>query len=241
MCGRYTLTDPDQVLQEAEIQGLDTAGELLSPRYNAAPTQTLPVVRTAADGERELVPMRWGLVPFWAKDASIGNRMINARSETAAEKPSFRKPLQKRRCAVPANGFYEWKKIAGQKRKQPFYIHLLEQEPFLMAGLWERWTKGEEPLETFTILTVSPNDKVAELHDRMPVILEKEAWGPWLDPGVEDSQALTQLLRPYPADAMDFFPVSKMVGDVKIDRSHCIQPVELGAAVQAGPEQQSLF
>lgn len=229
MCGRYTLSDPGDILTELEVDaelleaGLDERLPDWAPRYNIAPTQNAPVVRTTRGGPREVAWMRWGLVPSWAKDASIGNRMINARAETAADKPSFRVPLRRKRCAVLADGFYEWKKTSGGK--QPYHIHLRELRPFVMAGLWDRWTKGSgDPLESFTILTTSPNPKVAELHDRMPVILRREAWDLWLDPSIEDADVLTEVLGAYPEEGMDFYPVSKMVNSPANDQPACLAP-----------------
>ncbi len=222
MCGRYTLTHPGDLLEEL---GVDSPPQL-TPRYNVAPTQNAPVVRAAAQGGRRLDLLRWGLVPFWAQDPKIGNRMINARSETAAEKPSFRHALKQRRCVVPADGFYEWKKVGGGA-KQPYHIHLHDRRPFVFAGLWERWTKGPEPIESFTILTTSPNDKVAELHDRMPVILPREAWDLWLDPSVGDAARVAALMGPCDSGEITFVPVSKMVNRPGNDRPECVQPIQL--------------
>ncbi len=222
MCGRYTLTHPGDLLEEL---GVDSPPQL-TPRYNVAPTQNAPVVRAAAQGGRRLDLLRWGLVPFWAQDPKIGNRMINARSETAAEKPSFRHALKQRRCVVPADGFYEWKKVGGGA-KQPYHIHLRGRRPFVFAGLWERWTKGPEPIESFTILTTSPNDKVAELHDRMPVILPREAWDLWLDPSVGDAARVAALMGPCNSGEITFVPVSKMVNRPGNDRPECVQPIQL--------------
>ncbi|MCP3911919.1 MAG: SOS response-associated peptidase, partial [Actinomycetia bacterium] len=173
MCGRYTVTRPSDLLTEL---GVETT-EPLEASYNVAPTQKVPVVRAttgvvpeAGETKREAVNLRWGLIPFWAKDIKIGNRMINARSETVATKPAFRNSLRRKRCAILADGFYEWKKVEGGK--QPYLIHLKDNRPFVFAGLWDCWSKGPiDPIESFTILTTSPNDKVKELHNRMPVIL----------------------------------------------------------------------
>jgi putative SOS response-associated peptidase YedK len=254
MCGRYTLSNPGDIIEELGIEAVEAAapvpeaaavqalGQLslipiaqapkppplspLSPRYNIAPTQKAPVVRAKADGSVELFMPRWGLVPYWAKDIAIGNRMINARSETAAEKPSFKSPFRRRRCVVLADGFYEWKSADGAK--QPFHIHLDGQRPFVMAGLWDRWTKGDEGVvESFTILTTEANERVRELHDRMPVILDPEACDTWLDPTLDEPAELTALLRPYEADRMGFFPVSKQVNSPRNEVAECIRPIAL--------------
>ena len=224
MCGRYTLSDPGDLIEELGVQTRFT----FKPRYNIAPTQQAPAVRMRKDGQgREVAMLRWGLVPFWAQDLAIGSRMINARSETAAEKPSFRNALKDRRCLLLTDGFYEWKKLEA-KNKQPYHIHRADRKPFVFAGLWERWSKDPEigPVETFTILTTEPNAKIAELHDRMPVILQPEAWDFWLDPSVKDSRALSECLRPCPDDFLDFTPVSRMVNSPANDVPQCLEPVQ---------------
>ena len=185
--------------QIAELFELSEVPEL-SPRYNIAPTQDVAAVR-AADSGRELVALHWGLIPSWAKERSIGARMINGRSETVAEKPSFRSALKSRRCLIVADGFYEWQKLGA--RKQPFFIALADRRPFAFAGLWERWAgEGGEPVESCTILTTTANEAIAPIHDRMPVILDREHHGVWLDRGVTDAAALLPLLRPQPAEAV---------------------------------------
>lgn len=237
MCGRYTLTRPEEIAEALD----DETGPLLGvqnpelaknlrPRFNIAPTQDAPVVRIGEKGERQLVLLRWGLIPFWAKDMSIGSRMINARGETVAEKASFKAPLKYRRCLVLADGFYEWRKMAGGK--QPYHIHLGEglekRRPLTLAGLWEHWNKGPEgPLETFTIITTSANDKVAPLHDRMPVILSDDARDTWLDPSIRDPEAVAALLGPYGGDDLDFTPVAKLVNSPSNDRPEVLEPVQV--------------
>ena len=229
MCGRYTLTRPGDLLTEL---GVETT-EPLQARYNIAPTQKVPVVRAtagvipaASETARELANLRWGLIPFWAKDIKIGNRMINARSETVSEKPAFRNSLRRKRCAILADGFYEWKKLA--EGKQPYLIHLRDHRPFLFAGLWDRWSKGPiDPIESFTILTTRPNDKVAELHNRMPVILTPEALELWLDPAVDDAARLVELLEPYDAAETEFSAVSKLVNRPSNDVPQCVVPIEI--------------
>ena len=222
MCGRYTLTAPAEVL--TEIFDLAETVEL-HPRYNIAPTQETAVVGLNHDGKRSLGLMRWGLIPHWAKDPSIGNRLINARAETAAEKPAFRSSFSKRRCLVPADGFYEWQKTGG--RKQPFYLQLKEHRPFAFAGLWARWKASEdETVQSFTLLTTTPNEVAAKVHDRMPVILPPESYDRWLDPELHDREALEALLLPYPAEAMEAYPVSTLVNSPQNDDPRCIEPID---------------
>ncbi len=229
MCGRYTVTDTGDLLADLGVE----ATEPLQASYNVAPTQKVPVVRAVSDaarrdGEaaRELVDLRWGLIPFWAKDIKIGNRMINARSETVATKPAFRSSLRRKRCAVLADGFYEWRKVDGGK--QPYLIHLKGHRPFVFAGLWDRWSKGPiDAIESFAILTTSPNDKLAELHNRMPVILTPEATDLWLDPTVDDASRLVRVLEPYDSDEIDFFPVSKMVNRPSNNVPQCVARIEI--------------
>jgi len=220
MCGRYTLTAPAEVL--TEIFDVRESVEL-TPRYNIAPTQEVAVVGLNHDGDRTLGLMRWGLIPSWAKDPSIGNRLINARSETAAVKPSFRSSFKKRRCLIPADGFFEWKKLA--KGKQPYYLRMKEHRPFAIAGLWSRWHKGEgEPIVSCTLLTTAPNELTGQVHDRMPVILPAEAYAPWLsqDTDPEDLQALCTA---YPADEMETYPVSTLVNSPRNDLAQTIEPI----------------
>jgi putative SOS response-associated peptidase YedK len=220
MCGRFTLAVPTEQLA-AQFQ-LPAAPELAA-RYNIAPTQEIAVVR-ADDGGRRLSLMRWGLVPSWAKELAIGAKMINARSETAAEKPAFRSAMKQRRCLIPADGFYEWQARPGGK--QPFYIHMADGRPFAFAGLWEQWRTPEGPwLETCTILTTAANELMSPLHDRMPVIVAPEHYGLWLDPGLHDAGPLQELLAPYPAEAMAVSPVSKAVNKVGNDDPSLIAPV----------------
>jgi putative SOS response-associated peptidase YedK len=226
MCGRYTLTHPAAEL--ARVFGFLERPNL-PPRYNAAPTQELPVVRRRADADGcKLVSMRWGLVPFWADDPSIGSRMINARSETALEKASFRNAMRERRCLVPADGFYEWKAAPGGTR-QPFRIVARDRGPFAFAGLWEVWKgpKGaplDRPLQSFTILTTTANRVLRPLHERMPVILDPAAFDAWLDPDIPVAEAAS-LLRPCPDDRLEVYPVSTRVNAVRNDDEACIAPL----------------
>jgi putative SOS response-associated peptidase YedK len=222
MCGRYTLSSPADLL--VDLFELSTAPGL-APRYNIAPTQEAPVVRIdPTDSRRKIVLMRWGLVPFWAKDPDIGNRMINARAETVAEKPSFRSSFKRRRCLVIADGFYEWQKTGGPK--QPFYFRMADQQPFAMAGLWDRWEKSDSAtLETYTIITTEPNDLVRPVHNRMPVILTAEQLALWLAPEIDDKKRLTRLLRPFSPDPMQRYAISTYVNDPSNEGDRCIEPL----------------
>ena len=176
-------------------------------------------------GKRLLELMRWGLVPFWAKDLAIGNRMINARAETVADKPAFRVSLRKRRCLVLADGFYEWQATGGAK--QPYFFHRQDGYPMAFAGLWDRWEKGEDgPLKTFTILTTSPNEVVAPVHKRMPVILEPEHHDLWLNPSLEDPESLLPLLVPARPDLLETYPVSTYVNNPAHEGPDCVEPIE---------------
>jgi len=219
VCGRYQLyTLPEAMATRLGVPSFPAIG----PRYNISPTQTLPVVRLNSSGVREAVAMRWGLVPFWADDLKIVYTLINARSETVASKPAFRAAFKARRCLIPADGFYEWR--TEGKLKTPFRFCLADDEPFAFAGLWECWSKGESPVETYTIITTTPNELVATLHDRMPAMLPPDAYDQWLDPKAKPD-ALTSLLAPFPAGLMTGFVVGREVGNVKHDKPSCIDPV----------------
>lgn len=222
MCGRYTLSTPTDLL--SDLFELETAVEV-QPRFNIAPTQSAPVVRVdAGDRVRRLDTLKWGLVPFWAKEPSIGNRMINARAETVAEKPAYRVSFRKKRCLILADGFYEWQATGGPK--QPFFFHRGDGYPFAMAGLWDRWEKGEEaPLETFTIITTEANELVAPIHKRMPVILAEPHFEKWLDPGFEDKESLAQMLAPAPPETLEALPVSTYVNSPANEGPQCVEPI----------------
>lgn len=242
MCGRYTLTTPGEVI--AEIFDLSEEPEVAA-RYNVAPTQEVAAIRADEEsGERRFVTLRWGLVPHWADDPSIGNRMINARAESVADKPAFRASFKKKRCLVVADGFYEWQKVAGGK-KQPWYFRLESGEPFAFAGLWASWNRGENgPLETCTLLTTDANGLVKKAHHRMPVILAPEDVDLWLDPKATDREPLEEILRPYDPSKMIAFPVSTRVNSPANEDPSVIQP--LGDAERAdedepAEEQQALF
>ena len=218
MCGRYTLKTPASVL--TELFDIEEAPSSVTPSYNIAPTQRVATV-LSENGKRKLEMLRWGLVPSWADDPEIGNRMINARAETVAEKPSYRKAFRKSRCLVLADGFYEWQKT--ESSKQPFHIRMKDESPFAFAGLWESWDNGEE-IRSCTIITTNANDLVGEVHNRMPVILQLEDYEMWLDPDFDEREPLTSLLKPFPADAMEAYPVSRRVNKPSNNEPGCIEP-----------------
>ena len=206
MCGRFTRSQSVPAIAEA-FSVSEVSGDL-APSYNIAPTQQVAVI--VSDGVRQLLAMRWGLVPSWAKDLSIGNKMINARAETITEKASYRGAFKKRRCLVVADGFYEWQKLGDGKR--PMYIRLKSGKPFGFAGLYEMWNSPEgENITTCTIVTTEANELMQPIHDRMPVIIPKEREDYWLDPATADRDSLLRLLKPYSADKMEAYPVSKLV------------------------------
>ena len=223
MCGRFTLSTPAQTLQQ--IFDLSETPDL-PPRYNIAPSEAIATIRLPApQAGRRLDLLRWGLVPPWAKAPDVGARMINARAETAATNPAFRAAFRRRRCLVPADGFYEWQRLE-RRNKQPFYIRMRDGLPFAFAGLWEYWEGPQgDALETCTILTTEPSELVRPVHDRMPVILDPRDWDLWLDPGVQDPARLQPLLHPYPAENMTAFPVSQAVNNPANDREECVAPL----------------
>jgi putative SOS response-associated peptidase YedK len=223
MCGRFVAASPPSEI--AAYFGVDAVAEQFqsddgaSPNYNVAPTSDIYVVYDDG-GLRRLDPFHWGLVPSWAKEIKIGNRMINARAETIATKGAFKSSFAKRRCIIPADGFYEWKKLPGQKTKQPYYIHRPDDEPYAFGGLWSQWRGKDaagEPLtlRSATIITGEPNEKMAEIHDRMPLILPPSAWDDWLDPELNDLDRLGAFLVPAPASLITFHPVSTEVNNVR--------------------------
>ena len=229
MCARYEVSAPPQDL--ADLFGL-AAPPHVKPRWNAAPTQMLPVVRQDGDGARHLDLLRWGLVPAWAEDLKIGSRMINARAETAASKPSFGAALRKRRCLVPVTGFYEWSGPAGAKRASIFRRR--DGRPFALAGLWDTWKGGEgEPVVSFTVLTTNANPVVAKIHDRMPVIVDEAAFATWLDPHVDAPARLTPLLVPAPESVLTCTDVGTAVNDPRHDDPSCSAPASAGHGADA--------
>jgi putative SOS response-associated peptidase YedK len=221
MCGRYTLHSTREALQEwFPLYDLPE----LKPRYNIAPTQLVAAARVDGESGRGSVALlRWGLVPFWAEDRKIGNRLTNARGETAAEKPAFRAAFKSRRCLVLADGFYEWQKHAGGK--QPFHIRMADGRPFAFAGLWEHWDKEGEPLESVTILTIHANELMQPIHERMPVIVKPENYAAWLDPKNQEAAAVTGFLQPFPAEEMQAIPVSTFVNNARNEGPGCVTPL----------------
>lgn len=224
MCGRFTLhTTPEHLVEEFALPEMP----LLEPRYNIAPSQPVAALRLES-GQRRLAMLRWGLVPFWAKDDKIAHQHINARSETAAEKPAFREAFAKRRCLILADGFYEWQK-AGKVR-QPFYIRRVDGRPFAFAALWEHWhSPSGEPLETCAILTTSANATLAPLHERMPVLLDRKAYAAWIDPN-QKPERLVGLLKPLAGDLLQIFPVSDFVNSPRNEGPACLEPFSAQAA-----------
>jgi putative SOS response-associated peptidase YedK len=219
MCGRFTLRSSGEAV--ADTFDLAEVPDLL-PRFNIAPSQPVAVVRQEPGAEgRELAFLRWGLIPAWADDPAIGNRHINARSETAATKPFFRSAFRSRRCLVIADGFYEWQKAS--RRKQPYFVGLKRDLPFGLAGLWERWDKDGEPVESCTILTTEANELMRPIHERMPVIVPPKKYDLWLDPRCEDTRKLARLLRPYPPKTMRAYRVSALVNNSRNDVPQCVE------------------
>jgi putative SOS response-associated peptidase YedK len=216
------------------FQASDESGEIEDrPRYNVAPTQPVVTVRKEQGKKtRHFTTMRWGLIPSWAKDMSIGTRTLNARSETVTTKPAFRDPILKKRCLIPADGFYEWQKIGSVK--QPYCFEVGERELFAFAGLWDEWTSPDgEVIESCTILTTSPNSLVEDLHNRMPVIVAPDKYDLWLDPDVTDFEAIRDILKPYDANLMRRYPVSMKLNNSRIDDAESASPLTLDTPTQA--------
>ncbi|HVF11263.1 MAG TPA: SOS response-associated peptidase [Abditibacteriaceae bacterium] len=221
MCGRFTLHHSTaEIAQRFAVQQVMFD---FPPRYNIAPSQ--PVAVITQNGVRALESHKWGLVPFWAKDPNIGNRLINARAETLAEKPAFKNALTRRRCLIPADGFYEWKK-AG-KVSTPLRVRMGGDALFALAGLWEEWNAPDgSPLRTCTIITTTPNELMASIHNRMPAILQAEDEATWLDPGLKDVPTILSLLHPYPDGALEAHVVSRRVNAPAFDDESCIAAIE---------------
>lgn len=230
MCGRFTLTaDPAELQQTFNLEVVPLA---MTPRYNIAPSQPVAIITNLAP--RQIEHVRWGLIPAWAKDPAIGSRLINARAETLRDKPSFREAYKRRRCLIPANGFYEWAKDTSG-HKMPMYIHLRDHRPFAFAGLWEDWQGPDgEQMRTCTIITTTPNDTVRPLHHRMAVILRPEDYALWLSPDALAPQELAPLLSPYADDGMNAYPVSSAINSPHNEGPSLIAPV-------AAPQQPPLL
>ena len=221
MCGRYAIVLVDDGTLQRRFS-LEELPDDLQPRFNVAPTQTLPVITRNSPNRVEM--MRWGLIPSWAKDASIGSKMINARAETVAEKPAFRRPLRTQRCLVPATGFYEWQRDGDSKT--PHFIHLPDEPLFAFAGLYDIWRDPDgQTVKTYTILTTEPNALMASIHNRMPVILRREDEDEWLNPDNTEPEHLLPLLRPYSSGKMAAYPVSRMVNSPQNDAPGILERV----------------
>jgi putative SOS response-associated peptidase YedK len=227
VCGRFVSTSPPDEI--AKYFGATEVDERLEgPNYNVAPTQDVYAVLEDG-GVRRVESLHWGLIPFWAKEAKIGNKMINARAETIATSGAFKHAFKKRRCIIPVDGFYEWSKAEGQAKKQPWFIHRPDDEPMAFAGLWEVWRPAgsEDELVSCTIITGEPNEKMAEIHHRMPVMLPPDAWTQWLDRDEQDTVLLGKLLVPAPSSLITFHPVSTEVNNARNQGEHLMDPIEL--------------
>ncbi len=220
MCGRFAMQETnEEIIERFEVE---ESLFVSPPRYNIAPSQIVAIILD--NGTRYMAGLKWGLVPSWSKDIKIGNKLINARAETLSEKPSFRNAFKRQRCIIPASGFFEWKKEGDQRI--PTYIRLKNQKLFAMAGLWEKWQNSDGSiLQTFTIITVSPNRFMESIHNRMPAILKPEEESIWLDPSIQNKNDLHQLLQPYADEDMEAYAVSKRVNSPTNDDMDCIKPV----------------
>lgn len=230
MCGRFVSSTPVSKLVEQFLVD-DVAVDEHDPSWNVAPTEEILAVAASKEGARRLGTFKWGLVPSWAKDPSIGNRMINLRAETVSEKPSFRRTLAKHRCIIPVDGFYEWKSMGKGRKKQPFYVRSRDGTVLALAGLWEAWKEKDKAgdddwLRTCTIITTEPNQLLAPIHDRMPVVLPPDSWDTWLDRGNDDVEALAALLLPAPEDLLELYPVGADVNSVRNNGEQLVAPLE---------------
>lgn len=223
MCGRFTLrTPPTEIASLFSVQlAIEFKKNAWLPRYNIAPSQNVSVIVFDPEQERRWTLFRWGLIPSWAKDTKIGYKLINARGETIAEKPSFRNALKKRRCLVLADGFYEWQKT--ESGKQPYHFHREDGGVMAFAGLWEKWN-GDDTIYSCTIITTQANELLGRFHDRMPVILDAEDHEQWLDPDFQDKASLQNLIRPYPAEEMSCQMANRIVNNVKNESPECLVP-----------------
>jgi putative SOS response-associated peptidase YedK len=225
MCGRYSQRQPAEVIAKAfEVDNVPA----LEPRYNVAPTQSVPtVLQPSVSKNRQFKMMHWGLIPKWAKDSKIGSKLINARAETVAEKPAFKSAFRKRRCLVLADGFYEWQQQDNKKQKQPYYFFLKDGQPFAFAGLWEQWEDASgEVIDSCTLLTTDANELMRPVHNRMPVILNPKDYERWLDSELKEPEQLQPLLRPYSTQEMLTYPVSTVVNKPSNDNTECIKSIE---------------
>lgn len=223
MCGRFSQTaTPEAIVETFQVEN----PPLFKPNYNISPSQRVAVVRLNPESvKRECVLLRWGLIPSWAKDAKIGNQCINAKCETVAEKPAFRSAFKKRRCLVIADGFYEWQRVG--ERKQPMWISRRDKRPFAFAGLWEHWQPPEgETIESCTIITTEPNELMASIHNRMPVILSPVSYDQWFDLSLQQADPLKALLHPCPSEELQAYPVSTLVNNPRHNAPQCLEPVQ---------------
>jgi putative SOS response-associated peptidase YedK len=221
MCGRYNLRHAPAEVAEF-LQAQREPGLEFGPRYNIAPTQPIVAARREEDGRRVLTRLRWGLIPSWADDPNSGPQLINARAETVATKPAFRSAFRRRRCLIPASGFYEWRREGGTK--QPFHIHRRDEGLFCFAGLWEQWEKGSRDVESAAIITTQANPLLRPIHDRMPVILRPDQFTVWLSTEI-DPAALRELLVPYSGDELEADPISDRVNNVRNDSPECLRSI----------------
>jgi len=224
MCGRFALKTTAQAIKEMFLleQGYD-----YDPHFNIAPSQSIAVIRySPKQSARVLSPMTWGFLPPWAKDPATAYKMINARAETVAEKPTYRGPFKYKRCLIPADGFYEWKQLEGLGAKQPYYIKRCDEKPFAFAGLWEYWCGADgSELETCTIITIKANELMAPIHNRMPVIIKESGYDVWLDPRVQEPKLLQAYLEPFPSEELEAYPVSTFVNKPENDTPDCLKPL----------------
>lgn len=230
MCGRFNQTASAQKLKTSfAIKAFNCDEAAITPRYNIAPSQDILVVRADLPRhERSASLMHWGLIPHWASDRHIAFRTINARAETIADKPSYRDAFKNRRCLIPATGFYEWQQLG--RGKQPYHVRMRDAEPFAMAGVWEHWQdeQGGDEIESCSIVVTTANSLMATIHERMPVILPRGAWNTWLNPDFFERKTLLSLLKPYPGDEMDLYPIDKAVNNPENDYSTLLTPASSG-------------
>ena len=231
MCGRFQLRQDQDWMSEFGVAEPPD----IEPRYNIAPTQDIVAIRREGSGVRRAGLLRWGLVPYFAEDPAVGNRLINARSESVARKPAFREPFHKRRCLVPADGFYEWRRVG--RARDPYLMKMRNGRTFAFAGVWDRWGSGAARVESCAILTTAANELVAKVHDRMPVVLDRASYDLWLDPEAREED-LQRVLRPFPAADMVAYPVSSRVNSTAVDDAECETRV---AEPPPAPVQTTLF
>jgi putative SOS response-associated peptidase YedK len=225
MCGRYDLTElPLELFEQMLGEAISNQRSDLKARYNIAPSQTVPIIRRGADGQLELVDVRWGLLPFWAKQPTLSYNTINARAETVERSAAYRAPFKNRRCLVPATGWYEWQVVAGQSKKQPWRMHLRGNQPLAFAGLWDRWSGDGQTIESNTIIVTDAVQALRSIHDRMPVMIASESVRSWLDADEHDPARLKLLLQPYAPPELEAYRVSTRVNNARTDSPDLIAP-----------------